>query len=181
MEKSVNFIDATVHLENDRLWTDFYCKDMDSHNYLYYTSASAHPKHCKTSLPYSQLLRLKRIRTFECDFLKHSGMLLAHFQRRGYPVEVLQQAMDKVKELNRQNLLDIYNPAEEEAPDKEREKLVSLLTDYTPLPSQCDDLVWIVRKNWGIVQKSSTTKDSNWVLKTQKSEGPLSQSQSSKK
>ncbi len=40
--------------------------------------------------------------------------------------------------------------------EKETEKLVSLLTDYTP---QSDDLAKLVKKNWGIVQRSSTTKN----------------------
>ena len=98
VEKSrshVSFLDTMVHLENGRLWTDLFCKETDSHNYIYFTSA--HPKHCKTSFPNSQLLRLKRICTFERDFMKHRGMLLSHFQRRGYPIEILHNAMDKVE------------------------------------------------------------------------------------
>ena len=145
---SVNFLDTTVHLENGRLWTDLYCEEMDSHNYLHFDSA--HPKHCKTSLPYSQLLRLKRICSFERDFLKHSGMILAHFQRRGYSVETLQSAMDKVKSIKREDLL------KEKTDTIEADQVISVVTTYTP---QCNELPTLVKKNWGIVQRSSTTKN----------------------
>ena len=147
---SVNFLDTTVHLENGRLWTDLYCKETDSHNYLHFDSA--HPKHCKTSLPYSQLLRLKRICSYERDFLKHSGMILAHFQRRGYSVETLQAAMNKVKVIKREDLL--REKTEEE--EKQTDQVISIITSYTP---QCNELPTLVKKNWGIVQRSSTTKN----------------------
>ena len=149
----VSFLDTKVHRESGRLWTDLFCKDADSHNYLDYTSA--HPKHCKNSLSYSQLLRLKRICSYKRDFLKDSVMLLAHSRHRGYPLETLQLAMDKVKNLNRMDVLADYKQEEETPPDKEKENIVSLLTTYTP---QCDDLAKLVKKNWGIVQRSSTTK-----------------------
>ena len=135
-------------MENGRIWTDLYCKETDSHNYLHYDSA--HPKHCKESLPYSQLLRLKRICTFETDFLKHSGMLLAHFQRRGYSVETLQNAMNKVKIIKREDLLTEETQKKDQDPD-----VISVTTNYIP---QCDDLPRVVKKNWGIVQRSTTTK-----------------------
>ena len=72
------FLDTIVHLEKNRMWTDLYCKPTDSHSYLHYNSA--HPHHCKKSLPHSQLLGIKRICTFEKDFLKHAGMILYHFK-----------------------------------------------------------------------------------------------------
>ncbi len=80
-------------------------------------------------------------------------MLLAHFQRRGYPLETLQDAMNKIKDKRREDLLLQYTAEEEETVDTS--DIVSLITTYTP---QCDDLAKLVKKNWGIVQRSSTTK-----------------------
>ncbi len=48
----VNFLDTTIHLEKDgSLWTNlYYSRDpTDSHDYLLFSSA--HPYHCKKSLP----------------------------------------------------------------------------------------------------------------------------------
>ena len=55
----VNFLDTTVHLEQDgSIWTDLYCKPTDSHSYLRFDSS--HSGHCCRSLPYSQFLRIRR-------------------------------------------------------------------------------------------------------------------------
>ena len=58
--EKVNFLDTTIRLDTDRKpYTDLYCKPTDAHNYLLYNSC--HPKHLTRSLPYSQLLRIRRI------------------------------------------------------------------------------------------------------------------------
>ena len=58
-EESVNFLDTTVKLMDGQIVTDLYTKPTDSHNYLWYSSA--HPRHCKDSIPYSPFLRIRRI------------------------------------------------------------------------------------------------------------------------
>jgi hypothetical protein len=61
-ESKVNFLDTTVCKTADGdLYTTLYSKPTDAHMYLHYTSS--HPKHCKTGLPYSQFLRIRRICT----------------------------------------------------------------------------------------------------------------------
>ena len=50
---SVNFLDTTIILNEDNtISTTLYCKPTDAHNYLLYDSA--HPKHCKQGMPFSQ-------------------------------------------------------------------------------------------------------------------------------
>ena len=53
---NIPFLDVNIIFENSRLTTDLYSKPTDKHQYLYYSSC--HPKHTKTSLPYSLALRL---------------------------------------------------------------------------------------------------------------------------
>ena len=60
-KRKVSFLDCDVIKENNKLKTEVYQKPTDCHPYLDYTSA--HPSHFKTSIPYSQALRLRRI----CD------------------------------------------------------------------------------------------------------------------
>ena len=52
-----SFLDCDVINENNKLKTDVYQKPTDCHSYLDYTLVS----HFKTSIPYSQALRLRRI------------------------------------------------------------------------------------------------------------------------
>ena len=145
--EKVVFLDTVVHLENNRIWTDLYCKPTDSHSYLHYSSA--HPYHTKKSLPYSQLLRLERICSRESDFLHHTGMILYHFTKRGYPLDILQTALDKVHPIDRRTLLTAKDT------DGETEEIVALTTMYIP---QFEELPRLVKKNWTLLQRSSTTK-----------------------
>ena len=48
---NIPFLDVNIIFENSRLTTDLYSKPTDKHQYLHYSSC--HPKHTKTSLPYS--------------------------------------------------------------------------------------------------------------------------------
>ena len=50
---TVNFLDLNVNLRNKAIHADLYIKPTDSHQYLHHQS-SHHPRHIKTSLPYSQ-------------------------------------------------------------------------------------------------------------------------------
>ena len=136
-----------VHLEDGKLWTDLFCKPTDSHNYLHFNSA--HPEHNKTSLPYSQYLRLKRICSRDEDFIIHSRMITFHFVRRGYPKKLLLDAFNKVKGIDRMTLLE--QPRKEQQEDE----TIFLITTYIPGFSGLRD---IVQKNWGILSRSSTTK-----------------------
>ena len=58
-KKKVSFLDCDVIRYNNRLKTDVHQKPMDCHPYLDYISA--HPSHFKSSIPYGQALRLRRI------------------------------------------------------------------------------------------------------------------------
>ena len=79
---TINFLDITVNKEQDgSLSTTLYCKPTDSHNYLLYSSE--HPRHILNGIPYSQMLRVRRICTKMEDFLANALMLSSHFIRRG--------------------------------------------------------------------------------------------------
>eukprot|EP00061_Rhincodon_typus_P006733 g27700.t1 len=58
-DTSLSFLDPFVSISGNHLETDIYFKPTDFHRYLDYTST--HPPSCKNAIPYSQLLRLRRI------------------------------------------------------------------------------------------------------------------------
>ena len=49
------------------------------------------------SLPHSQLLRLRRLRSDDADFLTRAQEMASFFERRGYNVRTLQQHLDKMR------------------------------------------------------------------------------------
>ena len=125
-KESVNFLDTTVSINNasQMLETDLYCKPTDSHNYLLYNSA--HPKRCKESIPYSQFLRIKRICSKTTDYDRHIVNLSGHFLRRGYPIQLLEEAAITARRLNRDTLL-----GPRDAPTEKQESVI-LVTTYEP-------------------------------------------------
>ncbi len=145
--ESVNFLDTTVHLDVDgNIWTDLYVKPTDSHNYLHYDSA--HPQHCKCSLPYSQFLRVRRICSRLEDFKRHCIELKYHFLRRGYKCadldEAYKKALDTPLEVARQVRFD---EAEMDS--------IYLVETYHPGDRTLQN---IVETNWEVLHRATVTK-----------------------
>jgi hypothetical protein len=148
---NINFLDTTVNIDNSgKLYTNLYCKPTDSHNYLLYDSA--HPQHCKNSLPYSQLLRVRRICSHIEDFDKNALMICQHFLRRNYPLNLLEEAILKVRRLDRQTLIE---PKADNTKSRDENKLF-LISTFNPRDSP---LTKIVNKNWTTLGRTSTTQD----------------------
>ena len=78
-------------------------KPTDSHTYLLYSSS--HPSHVKNSIPYSQLLRLRRLCSEDSDFSLKSGEMCHFFDKRGYPASVVQAGHHRAQQIDRQSAL----------------------------------------------------------------------------
>ena len=146
-QKQITFLDTTVLLQPDNtLKTDLHCKPTDSHNYLLYTSS--HPKKCIERIPYSQLLRIRRICSDISDFDKHMKTMCLHFLKRGYPLDLLRTSALKARRTDRHSLLHTTktNPT-----DNDRSVLITTFHPH-------DNTVrGIVQKNWDILGKSHST------------------------
>jgi len=150
-QEKVNFLDTTVHLTTDgTLYTTLYSKPTDSHNYLRFESA--HPQHCKTSLPNSQFLRLRRICTRIEDYDTNAIMLAAHFIRRGYPEDLVTNAAIQVRRTDRSSTLSTKPKDDPSSPTKE----LFLITTYN---SQDNILRKIVDTNWPTLGRTNTTEN----------------------
>ena len=98
---AVNFLDIQIKLKENKISTSIFYKSTDSHSFLMYSSS--HPESCKSSIPFSQLLRLKRLCSDEADFLEKSNEMLDFFRRRSYPETVLISAVNRIKGMTRQD------------------------------------------------------------------------------
>ena len=94
-KKDISFLDLKVSLTKGKLSTDLHIKATDCHQYLHYSSG--HPEHTKQSIVYSQLLRVSRICSRENDFNRHRSNMKIWFQKRGYPGNIIENEMKKVK------------------------------------------------------------------------------------
>ena len=82
-KKLITFLDVTMYQEDNRIKSTLYVKPTDSHSYLDYSSC--HPQTIKSSIPYSQFLRMRRNCTEWTEFVKHSVQLLSYLSLREYP------------------------------------------------------------------------------------------------
>ena len=86
-------------------WDDFfnhssttstlYVNPTDRHQFLHYTSS--HPDHTKRSIVFSQVQRVSRICSEKADFLKHLEKMKSWFLVGGYPKDLIESEMKKVK------------------------------------------------------------------------------------
>ena len=89
---SDDYIDIKSLTEGNGLCTSVYYKPTDLHSYLLYSYS--HSSHGKNSIPFSQFLRLRRLRSVDsamCQF----------FDKRGYAVSVVQAGRHFAQRIDR--------------------------------------------------------------------------------
>ena len=91
---SVDFLDTTVYIKNRKLHTTIFTKPTDEQNYLHYHSE--HPLPLKNSIPFGQILQIKRICSEAKEFIRNCQKMLSKFIQRGYPVNITQEALQHV-------------------------------------------------------------------------------------
>ena len=100
--EKVNFLDLSVSVKDNEFVTDLFCKPTDCHQYLEYSSA--HPKHCRNSIIYSQAVRVKRICSSEKSFMEHMKSLKSWFVKRRYPKSLIESQIERVMSVKREDL-----------------------------------------------------------------------------
>ena len=75
-----NFLDVVIRKEENGLTTDLFVKPTDKHQYVHL--ANCHPRHCKTSIAYSQALRLRWICSNDWLFASLTGTQEAYCVQR---------------------------------------------------------------------------------------------------
>ena len=119
--KSIAFLDTLVYVDDKRqLQTTLYTKPTDTHNYLHFNSA--HPKHLKHSLPYSQALRIRRICSHNIEFNTHLEKLKKRFKARGYKHSLVEEQINKAATINRNDTLQLT--------EKHTENRIPLVTTF---------------------------------------------------
>ena len=123
-----------------------YYKPTDAHTYLTYDSS--HPPTCKNSIPYSQLLRLRRICSEDGDFHDKADEMINFFHQRGYPSTVTDAARRRIEDITQDQTLQ---PSASSASGR-----VPLVVTYHPLTTK---ITKIVKNNYNILQADNSTRD----------------------
>ena len=102
--REANFLDVTIYFGPEgRLETKPFAKPTSTVTFLHY--GSNHPLHCRNSIPYSQLIRLRRITTRTENFERAAEKLITAFLNRGYPRGLLRKYRNQVLEMTQEELL----------------------------------------------------------------------------
>ena len=145
----VTFLDVTTMNRNVKIETTLFIKPTDNHGYLDFSSS--HPMHNKTSIPYSQFLHIKRNCSLWEKFAKNSLKLHSYLSLRGYPHELIRDAMLKVVKIDRNTLLN--RPME--TPGLTNTNKVFCIMDYNPFNP---DIKGIINRFWPTLERSSATR-----------------------
>ena len=124
-QTQVNFLDVSIYKDtHGNIRTGLYTKPTDAHLYLHYTSY--HPKHQKNSIPFSQAIRLRRICSTSELLQEATQQLSTNLQQRGYPKEMINQAILKASQLDRNTLL------KNTSPQRDKQNIIPFITTYNP-------------------------------------------------
>ena len=103
-KEKITFLDTTVYIKNNSLYTQNYIKPTNKQMYLYATSN--HPKHCIQSLPYSQALRMRRNTSNDEELKICIKQLKETFINRGYNRQKLDKSLAKIYNISQTKLLE---------------------------------------------------------------------------
>ena len=145
----INFLDVTTYRSGQEILSKLYCKPTDSHSYLEFNSCQF--PHNKTSIPFSQFLRIRRNCSRWEDFILYGMQLSTYFSIRGYPTELVEEAFCKVNSMNRNTTLFAKAQNSENSDNKK----IFLILDYNPSLPPIKE--WI-EELWPIPYKSSATR-----------------------
>jgi hypothetical protein len=99
----IPFLDTITYKLDNKLATKIYHKPTDNKKYLHYTSC--HPKRQKDSVPNGLYLRARRICTKVIDFESEARQITRKLLNRSYPEQLLTDTLQKIRALNRDDLL----------------------------------------------------------------------------
>ncbi|CAN7978991.1 unnamed protein product [Ixodes persulcatus] len=147
-QAEVNFLDVTVLVVGESLKTKLYRKPTDSLKYLHYNSC--HPRHCKTSIPYGQSHRFRRICSDEGDFNTNAAHLRSALIEQNYPPPVVDSAIERARALDRDKLLTGTPPDRRE---NRKNNLVLTYSNNTP------NINNILKIHFNIIQQSERLRN----------------------
>ena len=142
--QNLPFLDILLSIDDDRIRTNIFYKPTDSHSYLQYNSS--HPPACKNGIPYSQLLRLRRLCDSDADFKNNATTMASFFTDRGYPESVTNAAIRRTANMTK-------NEAMTPKPRTSVERVPLVLT-YHPINTRVSKMIM---RNVHILNADDTT------------------------
>ena len=148
---SLPFLDIHVSIDptSNQLSTSVFYKQTDSHSYLNYTSC--HPPSTKSSIPYSQFLRLRRLCSSDEDFEIKARQMAGFFVSQGYEEQCVTNGLSRARQKPRAVALEDQIGRHVAKTDR---PVLSIIYHPHNLP-----VTKIIRKNFHILQSDPELKE----------------------
>ena len=142
------FLDICMKPQGNRIATSIHYKATDSHSYLDFSSS--HPYSCKSSIPYSQFLRLRKICSDDSDFNIDSARMETFFKARGYPNVLIRRGRERASTISRAEIL------KSDAASNITNDRVPFVTTFHPSNLVAEK---IISGNFQILREDGTTRN----------------------
>ncbi|XP_066441337.1 uncharacterized protein [Eleutherodactylus coqui] len=141
-DKSIQFLDVLIIKQGSGLVTDLYTKPTDRNNLLQYSSC--HPPAMMRSLPWSQMLRVRRVVSDEF-FDDRLEAMCRKFAARGYPQDLLSKQTYRVKQIARTSIL---------SPSKSNKATMKRIPFVSTYGAHSGEICSILNKHWHVLARS---------------------------
>lgn len=138
------FLDTMVILDSGKLRTELYQKPTDRNTLLHFKSS--HPKRMVRSLPFSQLLRARRIIDVEEKWEATVKKMTVDFEERGFPRPLISEHAEKVQKISK------FEARRQKRTKKQMER-IPFVSTYTEESSRIGQ---VINKHWSILKDSFT-------------------------
>ena len=122
MKERISYLNAKIYIKNTKLDTKTFRKKTDCQTFL--NINSEHPKSLKNSISYSQTIQRKKLSSTKKNFDHHSRELKERFLRQGYDRKFINEQLEKVGKLVRDNVL------QEKDQEQQDSKRIPLILTY---------------------------------------------------
>ena len=122
MKERISYLNAKIYIKNTKLDTKTFRKKTDRQTFL--NINSEHPKSLKNSISYSQTIQRKKLSSTKKNFDHHSRELKERFLRQGYDRKFIEEQLEKVGKLVRDNVL------QEKDQEQQDSKRIPLILTY---------------------------------------------------
>lgn len=148
-QSSVTFLATEVFIQDNSIHTWLFRKPTAGNTILH--ASSTHPTHLINSIPYREMLRIRRVCSREMDLKNAQQLCKLRFLDRGYSEHIIESAIAKSMRKSRPELLAL-EPSEEDTPvrsqTKKKDTPFRFITAYN---RQHAELYRILNKNWPTV------------------------------
>ncbi|XP_069819694.1 uncharacterized protein [Dendropsophus ebraccatus] len=149
----LEFLDVLVEIHNEVISTSIYRKPNSCNSLLHYHSS--HPAHTRDAIPYSQMLRVRKVNSDENGFERQAHELKGRLLERAYPEKLIDVALQRARSTRRCDLLR----GNRNKQDKKSDRFSFIFTN-SPMN---DTLRQIIHRHWGILAQDADLQESTTI------------------